>query len=867
MAGASIPTRQKSIADTFILALFTFNLAVAVAGASLLLFLSYRQDRQEFDHLLDAIHHTLEQGISSSLFHGNREVTEGLMRGVAQAPGISEIRVVRADGAVLTVGASECRRPVEHSHALVYGGQDRVGQTMGEVRITACLDDLVDAQWSRVGFLFALLFVVALLTAFFSSFLYQRFVGRHLHALARYARQITPDTLDQQLLLDRPTSEDTGGDELSSVESAFNRMREGLRQTLLALRKREAQYNIIVSSSGDGITQYDREGRMLFANPVALDRIGASTADEIAGRCFCDLLYPDPEQCRTLDAGVQRVIATGQTQTVEFHHTRHGRVTTLEFTLAPHSNDQGAVESVVGVARDVTLRKQHEEILEQSFRSMPIGMVLSEIESGLLFDVNDMFVAMTGFSRKEAIGSTSVGLGFITAEQRRDLVDRLTRQGYVQNIELEMTRADGRRLCCLYSAELIATRHGRKLLSVFQDVTEQRQQEAERRILERQIRQANKLEAIGTLAGGIAHDFNNILAAILGYGQMALEKLDPNDPVRAHIQQIIKAGDRATDLIRQILSFSRQESAEAYRPVRLQNLLGEMLKMLRASLPATIAIDARIGSHCRPVLGEATQLHQVFMNLCTNAKQAIGRNNTGAIAVTLEETEVGEPLAGVDGGYIQPGSYLLVTVSDTGCGIEPRMQARIFDPFFTTKEVDEGTGLGLALALGIILKHGGGITLESRPGQGTTFRVYLPATEDENDTEVRETRVPVGGRERLVIVDDEQAILDLLDMGLSRLGYQVRTFPDPREALRSLESSPLECDLVITDLSMPSMSGLALADEVHRIMPRTPIILHTGNSEDIEGIETARFGVRLVVMKPIVTQELARTIREVLDSA
>ncbi len=867
MAGAATNPRQKRIADTFILALFTFNLAAAVAGASLLLFLSYRQDRQESDHLLAAIHKTLEQGIGSSLFHDSREVTEALMHGVSQVPGIIGIRIDRADGTVLAAGSGECRRPVEHTHALTYGGQNGTGQTVGQVRITACLDDLMEAQWSRAGLLFALLFMVALLTAFFSSSLYHRFVGRHLHALADFARQITTDTLDQQLLLDRPTPRGPGGDELTSVESAFNRMRESLRQSLLALRKREAQYNILVSSSGDGITQYDREGRMLFANPVALDRIGASTVEEIAGRCFCDLLYPDPEQCRTLDAGVQRVIATGQPQNVEFHRTQRGRVTTLEFTLAPHVNDQGEVESVVGVARDVTLRKQHEEILEQSFRSMPIGMVLSEIETGLLFDVNDQFVTMTGFNRKEAIGSTSVGLGFITAEQRRDLVERLNSQGYVQNIELEMTRADGRRLCCLYSAEIIATRHGRKLLSVFQDVTEQQQREAERRILERQIRQANKLEAIGTLAGGIAHDFNNILAAILGYGQMALEKLDPNDPVRGHIQQIIKAGDRATDLIRQILSFSRQESAEAYRPVRLQNLLGEMLKMLRASLPATIDIDARIGKDCRPVYGEATQLHQVFMNLCTNAKQAIGKNNTGAIAVTLEEAEVREPLAGVDGGYIQPGGYLLVTVSDTGCGIDPRMQARIFDPFFTTKEVDEGTGLGLALALGIILKHGGGITMESRPGQGTTFRVYLPATEGEDDAEAHETKAPVEGRERLVIVDDEQAILDLLDMGLSRLGYQVRTFGDPREALRCLERSPIDCDLVITDLSMPSMTGLALADEVHRIMPQTPIILHTGNSEDIEGIETARFGVRLVVMKPIVTQELARTIREVLDNA
>jgi two-component system cell cycle sensor histidine kinase/response regulator CckA len=383
-------------------------------------------------------------------------------------------------------------------------------------------------------------------------------------------------------------------------------------------------------------------------------------------------------------------------------------------------------------------------------------------------------------------------------------------------------------------------------------------------MIERQLRQAQKMEAIGTLAGGIAHDFNNILAAIMGFTEMALRKVPEESPVRCDLEHIFKAGSRATDLVRQILTFSRPTELER-KPMLVAPLVKETLKLLRSSLPTTIEIrqDVAIPPGGGVVLGDASQVHQVLMNLCTNAAHAM-RAKGGILSVGLSEVEVDSsfvsmyPRMGV-------GPYVCLTVSDTGHGMDAAVMERVFEPYFTTKEAGEGTGLGLAVVQGIVRNCGGVVTVHSEPGQGTTFRVYLPRIGGEIAPEPQPVEVLPAGDERILFVDDEDALVDLGKRMLNSLGYDVVAKTNSLEALETFRAQPDAFDLVITDMTMPAPTGMELAKELLSIRRDIPIILCTGFSELIDGKQAKEAGVRELVMKPYVLRNIATTIRDVLE--
>jgi PAS domain S-box-containing protein len=398
-------------------------------------------------------------------------------------------------------------------------------------------------------------------------------------------------------------------------------------------------------------------------------------------------------------------------------------------------------------------------------------------------------------------------------------------------------------------------------ISVY-DLTERIEAEEEKKTLGRQLRQAQKMEAVGTLAGGIAHDFNNILSAVIGFTEMAMEDAPPDSFLSHNMEQVLQAGLRAKHLVQQILAFSRQSEHEM-RPVQLDRIIHEACELLRASLPTTIDIHTDIQTDAF-TMGDPTQMHQVLMNLCTNAGHAM-RDRGGRLSITMREAaedEIREKrLPGMTAD-----AYLLLQVEDTGHGIPPNIIERIFDPFFTTKEHTEGTGMGLSVAHGIIKSHGGSIDVESQPGRGTIFRIYLPQIQRHAKDDHRDTPPLPSGTERVLFVDDETMLVDMSRQILQRLGYQVTACTSSVEALQHFQNDPTAFDLVITDMTMPHMTGKELAVALLKINPELPIILCTGFSETITEDAAKRIGIQAFILKPIVMSDLAQTMRKVLDS-
>jgi len=381
---------------------------------------------------------------------------------------------------------------------------------------------------------------------------------------------------------------------------------------------------------------------------------------------------------------------------------------------------------------------------------------------------------------------------------------------------------------------------------------------------ERQMQQVLKLQAIGTLAGGIAHDFNNILFPIIGYTEISMDDVPEDSPLRRNLEEVLKAANRARELVQQILTFSRQNGRER-KPIQVQAIVREALRLLRASIPKTIDILADLDEDCCAIMGDPTQIHQVIMNLCTNAYHAM--QETGGrmeIRLTLTHIDYEET---VKRAGIKMGPHLLLTVSDEGVGMEPAVLDRIFEPYYTTKEPGKGTGLGLSVIHGIVKNHGGFITVESTPAKGSTFRVYLPALDDvEAAVEKPASAVESGGSERILLLDDEPQIVAMEKQMLERLGYRVTVSTSSAEALELFARQPGQFDLVITDMTMPNLTGDQLARRIWAIRPGLPIILCSGYNEMMSEDKALAMGIRKFILKPIEKDELALAIRNALSS-
>ena len=400
-------------------------------------------------------------------------------------------------------------------------------------------------------------------------------------------------------------------------------------------------------------------------------------------------------------------------------------------------------------------------------------------------------------------------------------------------------------------------------LALAADIAKRKRVEAARARLEAQLSHAQKMEAIGTLAGGVAHDFNNILAAIIGYTDISLAKISGRDPLRYNLEQILHSGHRAADLVRQILSFSRMRTGQSRQPLKIAPAIREALQFLRATLPSTVEIRQNISDEDAAVLADPTQIHQVITNLCTNAAHATEKSG-GVIEVeltvgNLDSTSMPEAV------NLEPGPYVRLSISDNGHGMNEPTLLRIFDPYFTTKEQGKGTGLGLSVVHGIVNRHEGAITVHSEPGKGTVFNIYLPRFTGEPVSEAQDASPLPRGNERILFVDDEEPLVNIGRTTLESLGYQIATAANGTEALEIFRKDPDHFDLVITDYTMPKMTGADLASEVVRLRPDIAVILCTGYSERINGKNPEELGIRELLMKPVDSRAMAGAVRRALN--
>jgi signal transduction histidine kinase/CheY-like chemotaxis protein len=395
------------------------------------------------------------------------------------------------------------------------------------------------------------------------------------------------------------------------------------------------------------------------------------------------------------------------------------------------------------------------------------------------------------------------------------------------------------------------------------EIMARNQAEEKRERLERELYQAQKIESIGNLAGGIAHDFNNILSSILGYTELSLDEVPKGSPLEENLQEVYTAAIRASELVRQILAFARQ-SHEEVKPIQVNMIIKEVVKFIRASIPVTIDIHQCIESDSL-IMGNTTQVHQILMNLCTNSAHAMEEEG-GVLTICLKDITM-DGKTETSRLELASGDYIEITVSDTGAGIAPEIICSIFDPYFTTKGPGKGTGMGLAMVHGIVESYNGKITVDSKPGEGTTFKIYLPVTRVSKEKTPYESKILPPGKEKILFVDDEAPIIRSGSFLLESLGYKVTGINSSLEALKLFRSNPAEFDMVITDMTMPGMTGDKLAMEMMKIRPDLPVILCTGYSNKISEKEAAGIGIRAFLYKPVVKNDMATIVRKQLDDA
>ena len=471
---------------------------------------------------------------------------------------------------------------------------------------------------------------------------------------------------------------------------------------------------------------------------------------------------------------------------------------------------------------------------------------------------------MFGYDKPEdIIGQSSMSL--VAPHDRARLAAyqaaRLRGESAPSRYECRGRRQDGTLIWLECLVTPIAWENTRASLVTMVDITERQRAEVERQRLEERLQQAQKMEAIGTLAGGIAHDFNNLLAAILGYTELALSDLPQANTVKSNLQEVLTAGKRAKELVQQILTFSRQTELER-RPVQLHGIVNEALKLLRAMLPTTIEIRRYVTQDVGVVLANSTQMHQVLMNLCTNAEYAM-RGTGGMLEVRVEAIDINQGFAAQHPPLLA-GPHVRLTVRDTGYGMDTETLSRIFEPFYTTKQPGEGSGMGLAVVHGIITGHGGAITVQSAPGAGTTFSIYLPRTTAVVAREAPTTTTTPHGKGCILFVDDEVVLARLGQEMLERLGYEVVARSSSVEALAAFQARPERFDLVIIDQTMPNMTGECLAGKLRCLRPDIPIILCTGFSYVMNADKARALGIDALLMKPLVVQDLATAIQRLL---
>ena len=649
------------------------------------------------------------------------------------------------------------------------------------------------------------------------------------------------------------------------------------KQALAALQASDGKYRNIFENAVEGFYQSTPDGHFTSVNPAFVSMFGYASADELVSKDF-DIdrhFYANPEDRTQWKQILQK---NGKVQNYEFKAKRkNGSYFWASDSTRAVFDQNGKIVQYEGNVSDINIRKEAESIrikIEEELRkrnnfietimdNLPIGLAVNYIDEGKAIYINKIFEKIYGWPKEELQNIEEFFNKIYPDNEYRDQIKSMIlsdiNSGDPERMQwegIEITNKSGQKR--IVTAKNIPLYEQNLMISTVQDITESAS-------LQTRLQQAQKMEAIGSLAGGIAHDFNNILFPIMGLSELLMEDLPHGSPEYGNVQQIFIAGKRGSDLVKQILAFGRQ-SEKKMMPVLIQQILKEVLKLSRSTIPSDIEITQEIQIDCGRVMADPVQLHQIAMNLITNAYHAVEETEEKKIAIKLRETKIEGADADLSGKSLEPGQYAVLSVTDTGCGIDPAIYDKIFEPYFTTKKQGKGTGLGLATVYGIAKEYGGDIKVYSELGKGTTFNIYLPILSNNNDIEdIEKIEALVGGTESILLVEDEESVFKLEKLILERLGYQVIGRTSSIEALEAFKANQDNYDLILTDMNMPNMTGAQLAEKIKAIKPEIPIIICTGFSDRINKEKAKSIGIDGFLMKPVVKSEMSKMVRRILD--
>jgi PAS domain S-box-containing protein len=860
---------------------------VTLALTALQLYLEYRRDVDAINDRLDEIGRSYLGSIGQSLWNLDEDQLNLQLNGILRLPDVRAAEVRETTQAstpiIIAVGESGTNAGIVQDYPVVHvvGGAER---SIGVLRVEATLAGVYRSLLDRTLIILASQGAKTFLVSFFILYFFHRLVTRHLADVAGSLRDFSFTKPQRALTLRRKPPHSP--DELDQVVAAFNALFTNLESTYhqlyeakcqleldntallqaeAALQESEQQFRDYAETASDWFWETGPDHRVTYmsegAAAFAIDgniRIGAHRWE------FAADLESDPEKWREHRAILNRhepfrgfVYKVPGTDGQIHHCTISGK---------PLFGENGRFLGYRGTARDVTARSIAEARVRElslAVEQSPAGIAIVDADGGLIYS-NRVFLQITGLADTDR----RTGMGSVVSDEVWQRLSAAVRHGGIGREEVFARRLSQEPFWALVSVAGIRQSGGEggRLVVALEDITREKAEQLEREGLLKRLQQTGKMEAIGRLAGGIAHDFNNLLGATMGFSQFLVEDLPEGGEPRKHAERIVKICERGKDLVEQLLAFAQARDT-ARRVLDLTAVLQRCRDLLETSLPSSSELLIEADESPLPVLGNEGQLHQVLLNLCLNARDALGAD-PGKITIRLTRTRPSRDtcnrVEATGAGQLEEGrDYVLMAVSDTGAGMDAATQARIFEPFFTTKELGRGTGLGLAVVHGIVTSCGGSIHVASAPGSGTTFEIYLPLQEasPEATTEGSSRQDDVRGHERILVVDDDPDLAQVLTIGLHRYGYEVLSLTDPDKALRVFREAPERWDLVVSDQVMPGLSGLDLIAELKALQPELRAILYTGFDEGITEGAAASKGADALLHKPVTPQAIAGQIR------
>lgn len=883
---------QHTIAYRMARTIVLLTLCLGLIIGSLLVVWDYQQRLDNFNSQIASLLGSVEKAAVRAVYTFDTGLAVEVANGLFAFPPISSVTIrdenntimstlERYNGPLPFATLSELLFKPKYAYTIDLHLQREPDRSIGSLYIEVVPHQTAEAFFKRALIILGLALVQSFLIAIFLFYVFHNRVTRPLQRLADDFTRIDPQAPSQSQLTLSPALKGTEFEDVTlSGTNMLNVIGSHLKEKEKAeseLKRQKEENERFLQIAEAIILRLDNNGRVIKINQRGLDVMGCA-ADEIVGKNWFETAIPRENRANTLRIFnnlffAQKEQLKNLTPSSYLENdiiTKKGERRRIFWHNAREVNRDGETIGVLSSGQDITARKKAEDALKATEGSLRAiieatseGFAIIEIEKMELVDINSSLCQLLGYSREEMLFSPLSK--FIYPDDMDILSDyfRHDNNRPHRTYELRLRRCDAKRVPVEINLSKLPYEKSAKARTVafITDITKRREQEKRQKKLEQQLRQAQKMETIGTLAGGIAHDFNNILTPILGYASLLSARIDKDSPNHERITQIAKSAKRGADMIKQILSFSRRSESEMESRF-LAPILEDTLQLIKATQPSNIEIALSISKNCPPVVVDHTQIQQMILNLCTNANQAMEKDG-GTLRVSMEHCMLQAEIADTS-PILEVGPHIKISISDTGHGMDEQTLTRIFDPFYTTKESGKGTGLGLAMVHAIVQDHKGDIFVKSILGEGSTFTIYLPVSDQPVAHMPMAEEIFEGNMECALIVDDELLNTNFLEELLEDVGYSFDSFNSALEALEAFKADPDKYQIILTDQTMPKMNGAQLIKAIHAIRPEIPVIMMSGYDQTVTMENAENFGIDFFITKPVSIDRLTKAMHDLL---